>query len=222
MVMAKAPLVGSVKTRLCPSMSQAEAAAFYECLLIDIVTQLRKFQAGELWIAFAPEGEEYFRNQFAKGINLLTQHGIDLGQRIHHAFVDLFHKGYEEILVVGSDCPTISLSTMNQAYEHLNAGTYDVVLGPSSDGGYYLIGLKNPIELLFKEIPWSTEWVLKNTVTRADKLGLKVALLDQAFDIDVEEDLDRLWNDFKTSRHLQGQAPKTYAYLARLLSKPTH
>ncbi|MFQ5903698.1 MAG: TIGR04282 family arsenosugar biosynthesis glycosyltransferase [Candidatus Binatia bacterium] len=220
-VMAKAPLVGSVKTRLCPSLTQAEAAAFYECLLEDTVSQLWKFRASDFWIAFAPEGEEYFRRRFMKGIDLLAQRGRDLGERLHHVFVDLFHKGYEEIVVVGSDSPAISLSTIAQTYEQLRGEGCDVVLGPSSDGGYYAIGLKRPLAELFHQIPWSTQDTLKSTLERVRELGLKVELLPPAYDIDVEEDLWRLWKDFGTSQEMKERAPKTYAYLTRLLSKPS-
>lgn len=220
-VMAKAPLVGSVKTRLCPSLTQVEAAAFYECLLEDTVNQLGKFQASEFWIAFALDGEEYFRRRFMKGLNLLAQRGSDLGQRLHHVFVDLFHKGYGEILVVGSDSPAVPLSTITQAYEQLHGEDCDVVLGPSTDGGYYVIGLKRPLSELFQQIPWSTKDALKSTLERVRELGLKVELLPPAYDIDVEEDLWRLWKDFSASQELKERVPKTYAYLTRLFSKPT-
>ena len=219
-VVAKAPLVGLVKTRLCPPLTAAEAASLYECLLGDIVTKMGKLQGSELWIALTPEGQEYFCRNFTK-IRLLTQRGKDLGERLHHVFVDLFQMGYNQITVADSDSPTVPLSSIDQAYEHLNGDDCDVVLGPSSDGGYYLIGLKRPTQRLFDEIPWSTERVLESTLTRAGELELKVGLLPTAYDIDVKGDLGRLWNDFEASRALQERAPKTYAYLARLLSDPS-
>lgn len=219
-VMAKEPLTGLVKTRLSPYLTPAEAATLYDCLLVDIVTKIANFRRNGFWIAFTPEGEEYFRRTFINR-SLLAQRGNDLGERLHHVFVDLFHMGYEEIIVTDSDSPTVPISSIKQAYKHLGIEGYDVVLGPSSDGGYYLIGLKRPLAELFRHIPWSTERVLQRTLARADRLGLKVALLPPAFDIDVKEDLNRLWNVFETSQHLQGQAPKTYAYLTHLLSKPT-
>jgi rSAM/selenodomain-associated transferase 1 len=216
-VVAKAPLMGNVKTRLCPYLTPAEAASFYECLLKDIVSKMGGFQRGELWIAFAPEGEEYFRRNFMKD-RLLTQRGKDLGQRLHSIFVDLFHMGYRQIIVADSDSPTVPLSSINQAFDRLNEANCDGVLGPSSDGGYYLIGLKRPTARLFHDIPWSTEGVLKSTLARANELGLKVAMLPTAYDIDVEGDLKRLWSDLETCRPLQKQVPKTYAFLTRLLA----
>lgn len=218
-VAAKAPLKGFVKTRLCPCLTPAEATALYECFLEDIVAKMEEFKRSDFWIAFAPEGEEYFRRNFAKS-RLLAQRGKDLGERLHHIFADLFYKGYTEIVLLGSDSPVVPLSTIAQAYEKLHEEGCDVVLGPSSDGGYYAIGLKGSSPELFRQIPWSTGDTLRSTLERAGKLRLKVALLPPAFDIDVEEDLKRLWNDFKTSHYLQDQAPKTYACLALLLSNP--
>ncbi|MGI0016382.1 MAG: TIGR04282 family arsenosugar biosynthesis glycosyltransferase, partial [Nitrososphaera sp.] len=215
-VVAKAPSPGLVKTRLCPPLTLAEASALYECLLEDIVSKMWSCQGSEFWIAYAPEGEEYFKQNFPERA-LLTQRGKDLGERLHHIFVDLFHMGYKEIIVADSDSPTVPLSSIQRAYRQLNKEDYDVVLGPSSDGGYYLIGLKCPAAGLFQRIPWSTELVMEKTLERASELGLKAGLLPVAYDIDIEEDLRRLWKDFAASRELKEQAPKTYAYLANLL-----
>lgn len=214
-VVAKAPSPGLVKTRLCPPLTPAEAATLYECLLEDIVTKMWTCRGSEFWIAYAPEGEEYFKQNFSER-RLLTQRGKDLGERLHHIFVDLFNIGYEEIIVADSDSPTVPLSSIQLAYEQLRGEDYDVVLGPSSDGGYYLIGLKRPAGGLFHSIPWSTEFVMEKTLERVSELGLKAGLLPVAYDIDVEEDLRRLWKDFAASRDLKEQTPKTYAYLASL------
>jgi hypothetical protein len=91
-----------------------------------------------------------------------------------------------------------------------------LVLGPSDDGGYYLIGLRQANERIFRDIQWSTESVLGTTLERARELALKVGLLPVAYDIDVEEDLKRLWNDFTTVQHLRELAPRTYDYLRNL------
>lgn len=217
-VVAKAPLEGLVKTRLCPYLSPGEAAALYECLLSDIVTKMEEYQASEFWLAFAPGGEAYFRRTYPE-TRLLAQRGKDLGERLHHIFVDLFRMGYEEIIVADSDSPTVPLSSIEEAYAKLNEEKCDVVLGPSTDGGYYLIGLKHPTEGLFHDIPWSTEGVLGRTLKKAGDLGLKVALLSPAYDIDIEKDLQRLWKDFLTSRELQERASRTYAYLTNLFGE---
>lgn len=214
-VVAKAPLAGLVKTRLCPYLRPAQAADFYECLLTDIIGKMSGYEGGDLWLAFAPDGEDYFRQNHA-GRRLLAQRGGDLGERLHHIFVDLFRMDYHEIVVVDSDSPTVPLSTIQQAYEALSEQNSDMALGPSDDGGYYLVGLKCPARGIFRDIPWSTDRVLDSTLRRARELDLKVALLPRAYDIDVQEDIERLWKDFVASGQVRDLAPKTFAYIKNL------
>lgn len=217
-VVAKAPLKGLVKTRLCPCLSPAQAAALYECLLNDIVGKMEGFPEAESWLAFAPEGEDYFR-RYCGNKRLLAQRGRDLGERLHHIFVDLFRMSYEQVLIADSDSPTIPLSSIEQAYEWLSQKSCDVVLGPSADGGYYLVGLRCPTEEIFHDIPWSTDAVLDRTLQRASEMRLRVALLPQAYDIDVEENLKRLWQDFADSEETRKLAPKTFAFLRSLYGR---
>jgi rSAM/selenodomain-associated transferase 1 len=215
-VVAKAPAVGKVKTRLCPPLSPVEAATLYECFLKDILTKMGKYPSVELWVAYAPEGEEYFKRTFQKGDRLLAQRGRDLGERLHRIFVDLFNMGYGEVAVADSDSPTVPLSSIVQAFSFLNEGDWDVTLGPSRDGGYYLVGLKSPREGLFRDIPWSSSAVMEKTLERAAKLGLKVGMLPLAYDIDVGADLQTIWEDLNGSAELQERAPRTHAFLKRL------
>jgi rSAM/selenodomain-associated transferase 1 len=203
-VVAKAPVGGYVKTRLCPYLNPVQAAGLYECLLSDIAGKMEEFEKADSWLAFAPEGEEYFRrNYFHK--RLLTQRGRDLGDRLHHIFVDLFRMSYERVVITDSDSPTVPLSSIERAYEWLSEESCDVVLGPSEDGGYYLVGLKRAAAEIFRAIPWSTHAVLDLTLERASAENLRVGLLPRAYDIDVKENLNRLWQDFMASaetRHL--------------------
>ncbi|MFQ5541506.1 MAG: TIGR04282 family arsenosugar biosynthesis glycosyltransferase [Candidatus Binatia bacterium] len=219
-VAAKAALVGEVKTRLCPPLTLPQACRLYECLLEDIVAKMAKYDEAELWIAFAPEREDYFRRNFAQRRKLLSQRGSDLGERLHHIFVDLFYLGYKEVIVTDSDSPTVPLSSIAQGFQLLHTDGNDVVLGPSRDGGYYLIGLKSPTEGLFTQIPWSSVAVLEKTLKRASMLGLKVALLPPSYDIDVEGDLRQLWGDLQASLDLQESAHRTYTFLREFFTDP--
>jgi rSAM/selenodomain-associated transferase 1 len=219
-VAAKAALVGEVKTRLCPPLTLSQARRLYECLLEDIVAKMGTYDAADLWIAFAPEGEDYFRRKFAQRRKLLSQRGSDLGERVHHIFIDLFHLGYKEVIVTDSDSPTVPLSSVAQGFQLLHTDGKDVVLGPSRDGGYYLIGLRSPAEGLFTQIPWSSVAVLEETLKRASMLGLKAVLLTPSYDIDVEGDLRQLWGDLKTSMDLQERAHRTYTFLQELFTDP--
>ena len=218
-VMAKPPREGDVKTRLCPPMTLAQASTFHECLLQDTVAKMERCLSAQLWIAFAPDGDEYFRSSFGARAKLLSQRGSDLGERMHHIFVDLSQLGYREIVVLGSDIPTVSLSSVEQAFHVLGSNVEDVVLGPAGDGGYYLIGLKTPMEEIFQGISWSNAAVLENTLLRISNLGLKLTLLPMAYDIDMAEDLKRLWNDFETSPTLREDVPKTYGFLVDQFGK---
>jgi rSAM/selenodomain-associated transferase 1 len=216
-VVAKAPLKGSVKTRLSPYLSPADAATLYECLLADIVAKLENHKDSKLWLAFAPGGEDYFSQNYP-ATRILVQRGKDLGERLHHVFVDLFSRGYSEIVIADSDSPTVPLSSIDKAFTQLSEDGSDLVLGPSDDGGYYLIGLKRPTERLFLDIRWSTDSVLATTIERARELALTVGLLSPAYDIDVVEDLRRLWNDFLTAQDLRELAPRTYGCLRNLIA----
>jgi len=215
-VMAKPARIGEVKTRLCPPLTPAQATDLHECLLQDTVAKMERCLSAQLWIAFTPEGEEYFRCTFGERKKLLPQRGRDLGERMHHIFVDLSLLGYREIVVMGSDIPTMPLSHVEQAFHMLSTEGEDVVLGPASDGGYYLIGLKTPLEEIFRQISWSNAAVLENTLQQIKNLGLRLALLPLAYDIDLAGDLKRLWNDFETAPVLREDVPKTYAFLVDL------
>jgi uncharacterized protein len=214
-VVAKAPLRGQVKTRLGPLLSLAQAADLYECLLRDIVSKMNGYDGSQFWLAFAPGGEDYFRRTFPNE-RLLAQRGQDLGERLHHIFMDLFRVGYDAVIVADSDSPTVPLSVIERAYEELGEKGCDLVLGPCDDGGYYLVGLKHPTQGIFRDIPWSTARVLECTLDRARELELRAALLPRAYDIDVPEDLQRLWTDLVACQQLRELAPKTFAYMKNL------
>ena len=215
-VAAKPPCTGEVKTRLCPPLSTAQAADLYECLLADILAKMGSYKGADLWIAHTPEGEDYFKGSYGGRIKLLAQRGIGLSERVPHIFADLFNSSYRSVLVTDSDSPTVPLSTIKSAYRNLDEEGCDVVIGPSLDGGYYLIGLKSPAEGLFRDIPWSSEGVLEKTLENTSRLGLKTALLPCAYDIDMEEDLERLWKEMTDKSDLQQLAPKTHEFVTGL------
>lgn len=191
-IMAKAPQAGAVKTRLCPPLSTAEAARLYRCLLLDKIQQVRSLRAVHPAIAYAPaEGKAFFQ-ALAPNFVLVPQQGQDLGSRLASSFEQLFGMGYAGVLAIDSDTPTLPTAYLEQAINLLTAPEVDVVLGPSQDGGYYLIGLRGLHSDLFEAMAWSTPEVLPETVRRAEARGLRVAMLPPWFDVDVAEDLERL------------------------------
>jgi hypothetical protein len=189
-VMAKAPRAGLVKTRLCPPLSPDEAAELAGAFLLDAVDLVRSVAAARPAMVYAPLEARAFFHALAPDFTLVAQRGDDLGARLSHAFEDLLADGAPGAIVIGSDVPTLPSAVLEAALERL-AGA-DLVLGPSEDGGYYLIGLREPRASLFADMAWSTEDVFEETMCRAGALGLDVGLLPAWFDVDTAADLERL------------------------------
>ena len=196
-IFAKAPIPGEVKTRLCPPLTPDEAATLHGSFVLDMLERT-KLAVAQLqlpfhrYLACAPSSELVFFKimEERQGVRLLDQVGKDLGRRMHRTFVDLFAKGYKQVLIVGTDVPTLPLSVYQEALTLLSRS--DVVLGPALDGGYYLIGLTKPAEQLFTGVPWSTDQVLAVTQQNAKALGLSVKLTTAWRDVDTIADLQSL------------------------------
>ena len=189
-VMAKAPSAGTVKTRLCPPLSPAEAAELADAFLRDAWTGVRGLDGVVPAVLYAPDEARAFFEALAPGTALLPQRGGDLGARLAHAFEDLLALGVGGAIVIGSDAPTLPRAILTQAIAEM--ADADLVLGPSEDGGYYLIGLRAPRPELFADVAWSTDTVFDATIERARAAGLSIAILPAWFDVDTPADLDRL------------------------------
>jgi rSAM/selenodomain-associated transferase 1 len=174
-----------------------EAATLHGSFVLDMLERT-KLAVAKLqlpfhrYLACAPSSDLVFFKimEERQSVRLLDQVGEDVGQRMHRTFVDLFAKGYKQVLLVGTDVPTLPLSVYQDALTML--GRSEVVLGPALDGGYYLIGLKKPAEQLFTEVPWSTDQVLTVTQQKANALGLSVELTTAWRDVDTIADLHSL------------------------------
>jgi uncharacterized protein len=191
-IMAKAPRAGEVKTRLCPPLSLADAAELYARLLLDKIEQVRSLKAATLAIAYAPAEARAFFEEVAPDFVLVGQRGADLGERLANSLGDLLDGGYRGALAIDSDTPTLPLGFLQQAIDLVMRPEIDVVLGPTEDGGYYLIGLRTVHRELFEAMAWSTNQVLGETIRRSDAKGLRVACLPAWYDIDTPDDLIRL------------------------------
>lgn len=181
MVFLKAPRPGTVKTRLGREIGMAVATAAYRKLAEQ---QLRRIPSRfRTEVHYAPRGSRAeMRAWLGRRVNFRVQSGGDLGVRLSYAFAHGFARGYRRILAIGSDCPDLDATCLRQADALLQQT--DVVLGPATDGGYYLIGLKRPAPRLFEDIAWSTETVCATTVIRAKECGLTHILLEAKDDID--------------------------------------
>jgi uncharacterized protein len=191
-MMAKAPIAGEVKTRLCPPLSLQDAAALYHCFLLDSIAKISQIDTTTPILSYTPATAQPVFETLAPGWTLIPQQGCDLGARMADCFAQLFARGYTRVLLTGSDLPTLPAEIFHQALALLNTPETDVVLGPSEDGGYYLIGLRTLYPAVFDDMIWSTPQVFADTVRRAERLGLSVALLPRWYDIDAPADLIRL------------------------------
>src|SRR5438552_9680100 len=191
-IMAKAPRAGEVKTRLCPPLSLADAAELYRRFLLDKIEQVRSLRTASLAIAYTPAEARAFFEEVAPGFVLVPQRGADLGDRLANSLGELLDKGHQGALAIDSDTPTLPLGYLEQALDSVTTPNVDVVLGPTEDGGYYLIGLRTVHRELFEAMAWSTSQVLPETMRRADAKGLRVVCLPPWSDIDTPMDLARL------------------------------
>jgi uncharacterized protein len=209
LIFAKRPLSGSVKTRLVPPFTAGEAASLYCCMLRDVLAKVETLTdcACYLFYGEGPGARDYFR-ETVPGMECLPQQGGDLGERMAAAFGHAFAMGHGTAVVIGTDSPDLPLSFIEAAFGRLEAGEGRVVLGPSEDGGYYLLGMTCLHAELFRDVPWSSGEVLLESLRRAEEAGIAVSLLPVWHDVDTAADLERPelieeWNG----------APRTRAFL---------
>lgn len=191
--MAKVPGLEPVKSRLHGLLSPEMATVLYRCFLLDRLEALAVLPGIEPLVAFTPASGRARMGALAPaGIRLVAQQGRDLGERLATVLAGLLGAGHAGAMAIDSDSPTLPMAHVLEAADVLARGAADLVLGPSEDGGYYLVGLRQPRPALFAGIPWSTDQVLSLTLEAARRLGLRTHLLPEWFDVDTERDLRRL------------------------------
>ena len=183
-IMAKAPELGKVKTRLAASFGDEEALKIYKKLLNYT---LRESNCA-LW-----ESIVYFTGKADSEVNtydfsIATQTGENLGNRMDNAFKAEFKNGAERVAMIGTDCAGLTLGHIERAFGMLKL--HDLVLGPANDGGYYLIAMNQPHSELFQNVPWSSEHVLEITKEIAEENHLSMGFLEELVDVDTESDLE--------------------------------
>ena len=185
-IFIKNPELGKCKTRLAATIGDEAALQVYKNLLAH--TRLVTLESTADKMLFYHEAIVEDDDWSAKDFNKKVQHTGDLGERIADAFQEVLSQ-YDKAIIIGSDCPEINPKLINIAFDQLNNN--DVVIGPTHDGGYYLLGLKKLEQRLFKNIEWSTESVFQSTTDIIENLGLKYAVLEKLSDLDNEEDLNK-------------------------------
>jgi uncharacterized protein len=167
--------------------------------------------------AYMPVGaESAYTDILPDHFSLLPQRGDKFGERLCFAVEDLFKCGFDSVCLIDSDSPTVPAENFAEAVKLLSTSEDRVVLGPSDDGGYYLIGVKKLHRRLFDQIDWSTERVLNQTIQRATEIGLEVKLLPSGYDVDDSAGLKRLRDELVGENVNYLVAPNTRKFLAKL------
>lgn len=218
LLFVKYPKNGGVKTRLAKSIGDAAAVSLYKCFVEDILSSLQGLNA-HIWICYYPEsakddmdiwlGSSYF---------YVLQKGGNLGKRMQHCFKSSFHKGFEKTIVLASDIPEISENIINNAFKILEYK--DAVIGPSYDGGYYLVGFnkKSYTTEIFDDISWGTNLVYEETLGKLEAYKLQYSVLDKINDMDTIDDIRKfstrngkdLSRGLKTERCIKALFDKAY------------
>lgn len=190
-IFARAPVAGHAKTRLIPRLGAEGAAALQHALIHQTLrtTLAANLGAVSLWCAPDCDHPAFIGCSEQFGVPLYPQHGADLGARMFHAFTRLCRRG--EALVIGTDCPALSVGELRAAAGALRAANAAVFV-PAEDGGYVLVGLRHAVASLFYGIPWGSDRVMDRTRERLRSAGLRWEELAPSWDVDRPEDLDRL------------------------------
>ncbi|CAB1056373.1 hypothetical protein D1BOALGB6SA_1109 [Olavius sp. associated proteobacterium Delta 1] len=197
-VVAKAPQPQRVKTRLLPKLTPAEATSLYRCFIQDRMKEIGLLRDIDLAISYTPANSQEFITRFkSNGFHLFPQRGKDLGERLHNIFVDKLQQGYKAVSIIDSDTPDLPRAIVQQSFQLLGADGVDAVFGPCHDGGYYLVGMRQPHPELFQDIAWGTETVLQKTLENAETSGIRAKLLKRWNDLDTFEDLLEYYHKHK-------------------------
>lgn len=214
LVFAKVPEPGGVKTRLLATVLPQQAAEIHRACLEDTVRHVARVPGRQkcLWVAarFDRARQLAATLRLNRRWRVGVQCGRSLGIRLQEAFKSFFRSGYRKVVIVGTDTPWLGSERIIRAIRLLN--TADVVLGPTRDGGYYLVGARRLVPQMFRDIPWGTSQVFAMTLEALEKAHASYRLLPRDFDLDRPEDLER------AAKLLRGNEARAPA-LARLLAK---
>ncbi|WP_243547328.1 TIGR04282 family arsenosugar biosynthesis glycosyltransferase [Pseudodesulfovibrio tunisiensis] len=187
------PEPGTVKTRLAANTTPEAAAEFYQALVEEKLPELARATDAELFVCYSPEDMcDAMTDWLGHDYLYLSQKGAELGKRMENAFREVFFMGYEHAVLVGSDIPMLDGPILTRALQGLK--NHDACIGPTEDGGYYLIGFQRGsfTPEVFRDMEWSRNDVLERTMHRLAALGVDAEQLDMLDDVDTLEDLEAL------------------------------
>ena len=200
-VFTRVPVAGQTKTRLMPYFSPQECAGLHTCFLKDIAGQCQKTQA-DLYICYTPDDKgAALKNIFGDDKIYFPQMGESLGERMYMAIQRVLAKDYGSCVLIGTDVPEIKQADLDYAFRLLDV--HDIVLGPTQDGGYYLVGMKKPVREVFEKQTYSHASVLENTAKATFEAGYTVGFARTLHDIDEKEDISKFRNRMRKTLELQ-------------------
>lgn len=193
-IFAKAPVLGTVKTRMSPPLSPAQCLRLHRALLDHTLARMRPLIASGVEASLCLTGTlqealEQAGRMDARGFRVDNQRGAHLGERLSHALTTRFRQGFSKVVFVGTDCPGLGSKTVRDAIRALNR--QEVVIGPARDGGYYLIGFAACLPQILQAIPWGTSAVYETTLDRLRRRGVGWKSLGRRADLDTFGDLKR-------------------------------
>jgi hypothetical protein len=189
-VFARYPENGKVKTRLGKTLGNEFAVGLYELMAGHIFKVCRALPKEEydIHLFYDDKDNSSLIKKWAPSyFTFYLQSGNDLGERMKSAFQILFNKCYKKVIIIGTDCPQINVNLIVKAFNELSQN--DLVIGPSNDGGYYLLGMNDFHPFLFDDIRWSSDEVFRKTEQKAIEKGLSLSFMPELIDIDTEDDL---------------------------------
>ncbi|CAN5640482.1 TIGR04282 family arsenosugar biosynthesis glycosyltransferase [soil metagenome] len=186
-IFVRNPVLGKVKTRIAATLGDENALAVYKYLL----QHTKDITEGLPVTRLVFYADEITTNDLWNGNEKYLQSGSDLGERMSNAFEWVLEKGYDKIIIIGSDCFELDEKMIVDAFLKLNE--YEIVIGPATDGGYYLLGMQSPFKNLFQNITWSSKNVLNETIKQILQHNLSSYLLPALNDVDDEKNITFKW-----------------------------
>jgi rSAM/selenodomain-associated transferase 1 len=218
LLFVKSPIKGQVKTRLAAETGGDFAVELYKCFVEDIISLADNLDA-HLEVCFCPANRKTtFSEWLGEQHCYRAQTGNNLGERLKNAFENAFEEGFTNVVAIGSDSPDLPEEFLRLAFKELES--HDAVIGPGSDGGYYLIGFSRAsfLPVTFDGIAWSTSAVCKQTVEILKRHKLKMYLLPEWHDVDTRSDLEKLITRNKDTAFVQS---KTAAFIRKMEAETT-
>lgn len=196
-IFVKNPIKGRVKSRLAKTIGEEKALKIYKDLIAHTLEITLPLECNKIvyYSDFIPATDQWSQMGYRQEL----QNGDDLGQRMYHAFEKEFEKRRKNICIIGTDCPELNTNIIVKAFDQLQKA--EIVIGPATDGGYYLLGMQHLQKKIFEKKQWSSPTVFADTIKDIETFGIKHNLLPMLNDIDEEKDLIAMLKAFKNDQH---------------------